>query len=174
MSVHGDLAVVGSADHGLIEASLGPSSGGTLTKKRTLYTKAYGHHEWVTDVSHCPDGRVLSAGMDSKLCLWNANGPPKCIDLLGHRGSVSKVLASADNTLALSAGYDKSLRVWNLAGAREIMALRCHRAPIMHLVWADGVLATADRDGSVVSWDVRTGDASHLGVASAPVVLRQR
>ena len=66
MSVHGDLAVVGSADHGLIELSLGPSNDGGLTRKRTLYTKQYGHTEWVTDVSHCPDGRVLSAGMDSK------------------------------------------------------------------------------------------------------------
>ena len=163
MSVHGDLAVVGSADHGLIELSCAPSNDGGLTKKRTLYTKAYGHHEWVTDVSHCPDGRVLSAGMDSKLCLWNANGAPKCVDLTGHTGSVSKCLASADNNLAISAGYDKSVRVWSLAGGRELLCLRCHRAPVLHISWVAGVLASADRDGSIVSWDVRTGDATHLG-----------
>lgn len=69
MSVHSDVAVVGSADHGLIEVSLAPSNDGTLRQKRLLYTKQYGHTEWVTDVSHCPDGRVLSAGMDSKVCL---------------------------------------------------------------------------------------------------------
>jgi len=163
MSVHDDVAVVGSSDHGLIEVSCAPSNDGTLTKKRTLYTKQYGHHEWVTDVSHCPDGRVLSAGMDSKLCLWNAAGPPRCMDLLGHTGSVSKVLASADNALGLSAGYDKTLRFWNLASGKEAICLRCHRGPVMHLVWAGGVLASADRDGSVVSWDVVTGDATHLG-----------
>ena len=139
------------------------SRDGGLTKKRTLYTKAYGHTEWVTDVSHCPDGRVLSAGMDSKVCLWNASGQPKCMDLLGHTGSVAKVLASADSSLAISAGYDKSLRLWNLLNGKEIQCLRCHRAPVMHLSWAAGVLASADRDGSVVSWDTRTGDATHLG-----------
>jgi len=164
MSVHGDLAVVGSADHGLVELSLAPSTDGTtLTKKRTLYTKQYGHHEWVTDVSHCPDGRVLSAGMDSKLCLWNAAGQPRCNDLLGHTGSIAKVLASADNALGLSAGYDKSLRFWSLSSCKEVICLRAHRAPVMHLAWAGGVLASADRDGAVVSWDVTTGDATHLG-----------
>ena len=164
MSVHGDLAVVGSADHGLIEVSCAPSVDGGLTKKRTLYTKQYGHTEWVASVSHCPDGRVISAGLDSKVCLWNANGQPKCVDLTGHTGSVSKVLASADNNLAISAGYDKTLRLWSIGTRpREVQCLRCHRAPVMHLSWAAGVLASADRDGSVVSWDPRTGDATHLG-----------
>ena len=164
MSVHGDLAVVGSADHGLIEVSCAPSVDGGLTKKRTLYTKQYGHTEWVASVSHCPDGRVLSAGLDSKVCLWNASGQPKCADLTGHTGSVSVVLASSDNNLALSAGYDKSLRLWSIGTRpREVMCLRCHRAPVMHVSWAAGVLASADRDGSVVSWDPRTGDATHLG-----------
>jgi len=162
MSVHNNQCVVGSADHGLIELSLGASRDGKLAKVRTLYSKQYGHTEWVTDVSHCPDGRVLSAGMDSKLCLWSATGV-KCIDLLGHTGSVSKCLASADNTLALSAGYDKTLRLWSLTNGREVQKLRCHRAPVMHLSWTSGVMASADRDGSVVSWDPTTGDATHLG-----------
>ena len=39
MSVSGDVAVVGSADHGLIEFDL---RGGTeLRKRRTLYTKVH-------------------------------------------------------------------------------------------------------------------------------------
>ena len=64
--------------------------------------------------------RVLSAAMDSKVCLWSATGQPKCADLLGHTGSVAKVLASADGGLALSAGYDKTLRFWNLSSAKEV------------------------------------------------------
>ena len=71
MSVFGDVAVVGSADHGLIEVELkgsGRDPTAALRPRRTLYTKAYGHAEWVADVAHLPDGRVLSAGMDSKAC----------------------------------------------------------------------------------------------------------
>ena len=64
MSVFGDLAVVGSADHGLIEVELkgsGKDPTAALRTRRTLYTKQYGHAEWVTDVAHLPDGRVLCA-----------------------------------------------------------------------------------------------------------------
>ncbi|KAL3932975.1 MAG: hypothetical protein SGPRY_000480 [Prymnesium sp.] len=93
MSVLADTAVVGSSDHGLSEFDLRPSAGG-LRRKRELYTKAYGHSEWVTDVAHTADGRVISAGMDSKLCLWNASGGARCKDLLGHTGSVSRVVVT--------------------------------------------------------------------------------
>lgn len=166
MSVHENFAVVGSADHGLIEVELtgsGKRDGKPLRTRRTLYTKQYGHAEWVADVTHLPDGRILSAGVDSKCCLWNANGAPKCIDLLGHTGSVSKVLASADGSLALSASYDKTVRLWSTSSGKELIKLRAHRAPVMHLAWGAGGLASADRDGSVVAWDVQTGDATHLG-----------
>ena len=97
LSVHGDHAVVGGADHGLHEIELrGGAAGAPLRRRRELYTRAHGHSEWVTDVAHLPDGRVVSAGMDSKLCVWNAAGAPRCAELLGHTGSVSAVRVSAD------------------------------------------------------------------------------
>ena len=79
LSVHGDSAVVGGADHGLHEIELrGGAAGAPLRRRRELYTRAHGHSEWVTDVAHLPDGRVVSAGMDSKLCVWNAAGASRC------------------------------------------------------------------------------------------------
>jgi WD40 repeat protein len=165
MSVHGSVAVVGSADHGLLEVELQGSGrdNGPLRPKRTLYTKQYGHSEWVTDVTHLPDGRILSAGMDSKVCLWNAAGAPRCIDLVGHTGSIARVLGSADGSLALSAGYDKTVRLWSTQNGAELAKLRAHRAPVLHVAWAPGVLASADREGSVVLWDVHSGTATPLG-----------
>ena len=168
MSVLGDGAVVGSADHGLIEVDLRGSGRAAdrtaaLRTKRTLYTKQYGHAEWVTDVAHLPDGRVLSAGMDSKCCLWSAAGAPRCIDLVGHTGSVARCLGSADGSLALSASYDKTLRLWSTNNGGLLTTLRGHRAPVMHLAWAAGLLASADRDGQVVAWDVASGVATPLG-----------
>lgn len=154
MSVLGDVAVVGSADHGLSEVPL--RGAGPLRAKRTLYTKQYGHAEWVTDVAHLPDGRVLSAGMDAKLCLWET-GAPRCRDLAGHTGSISRVLVSADGSAAISAAYDKTVRVWSMETARECATLRAHRAPVMHLAWAGGLLGSADRDGAIVGWDLSTG-----------------
>ena len=61
MDVLGDRVVTGSSDHGLREYNI------TTGKQiRQLYSKRYGHTEWVTSVSYAPDGRVLSGGMDAK------------------------------------------------------------------------------------------------------------
>jgi len=85
MSVKGDSVVTGSADHGLREYNLK-----SLKYKRELYAKKFGHAEWVTSVDHCSDGRILSGGMDSKLCLWGKSGA-RCDHIMGHNGSISKV-----------------------------------------------------------------------------------
>ena len=52
--------------------------------KRTLYTRTYGHSEWVTGVTYLTDGRILSCAMDNKLCLWSAGGV-RCVKLEGHK-----------------------------------------------------------------------------------------
>jgi len=61
--------VVGGSDHALyvIDAATGQ-------RRRTLYSKRFGHEEWVTAVTHLADGRVVSGAMDAKLCLWDSSG----------------------------------------------------------------------------------------------------
>ncbi|CAE8742657.1 unnamed protein product [Polarella glacialis] len=147
MSLMGDKAVMGSADHGLKELD---TRSGTVT--RNLYTKRYGHTEWVTSVSHCRDGRILSGGMDSKLCLWNSSGVV-CSDLVGHLGSISRVRTHARDDLAISAGYDRTLRAWNLQTKKEAGCCTGHDAPITDFIWADDVVASGDRGGTVRVWD---------------------
>ena len=64
----GDEGVVGVSDHSLYTFNL--ASG---RKTRTLYTTRMGHTEWVTCVVHVPSpggSKIVSGGMDSKLCLW--------------------------------------------------------------------------------------------------------
>ena len=51
---------------------------------KQLYTKAYGHKEWVTSVAFCPNGRILSASMDNYLCHWEAR-VLKCQNLKAHK-----------------------------------------------------------------------------------------
>ena len=51
--------------------------------RRELFNKKYGHHEWVTTCAHLKDGRLLSGGMDSLLCLWDKS-IVKCENLMGH------------------------------------------------------------------------------------------
>ena len=151
-STAGDRVVLGCSDHALYEVD-------AITGRRTraLYTKRYGHAEWVTCVSHCPDGRVVSGGMDSKLCVWDARGV-KCTDLLGHAGSVSDVKVPPSGAVAVSSSYDKTVRVWPLSvrGMRDGTGavLKAHRAPVLTLDVRDDVAASGSRDGELVAYDL--------------------
>ncbi len=96
--------------------------------------------------------------MDSKLCLWNATGV-KCIDLLGHRGSISKVQCGPDN-IALSASYDKTVKVWDLDSSQCISTLsdpRGHHKGIQNLLWRNSLVCSGGRDGIGCLWDINTG-----------------
>jgi WD40 repeat protein len=107
MSPSGDSVVTASADHGLRVYSMK-----TGKQLRQLYNKRYGHTDWVTTCAYLTDGRVLSASMDKRLCLWDKS-IVKCSDLQGHNGSISKVKVD-DRNIAISGSYDSSLLVWNL------------------------------------------------------------
>lgn len=68
MSIRNNQLVTGSADHGLRCYNLyeyNISLRGSLKYEKELFSKRYGHHEWVTSVAQLPNGRIISAGMDS-------------------------------------------------------------------------------------------------------------
>jgi WD40 repeat protein len=60
LSLHQSLLATGSQDHSLRVYDLS-----SFKHVKELYTKRYGHTEWVTSASFLPDGRILSAGMDN-------------------------------------------------------------------------------------------------------------
>ncbi|GLD96624.1 hypothetical protein PINS_up005307 [Pythium insidiosum] len=145
--------VVGSSDHALYTIPLGGGSTRGGSRGRTLYAKKFGHAEWVTTAAYLPDGRILSGGMDSKLCLWDATGV-KCEDLVGHSGSVS-LLSVLSPELAISASYDKTVRLWNVSRKassrqRDAGVVKVGAAPILALsAFGSAQAVTGDRDGAV-------------------------
>eukprot|EP00742_Colponemidia_sp_Colp-10_P019425 GILJ01022529.1.p1 GENE.GILJ01022529.1~~GILJ01022529.1.p1 ORF type:complete len:450 (+),score=46.18 GILJ01022529.1:115-1350(+) len=150
MDVRGNMAVVGSADHGLKVFDIM-----TMRERRNLYGKKCGHTEWVTSVAFLPDGRIMSGGMDSKLCLWHASAL-KCDDLLGHTGSISQVEVSPSG-IAVSSSYDRTLRVWDCASRSCISSLTGHAQPVTNFAWAGTMVMSGDRRGAVKVWDLDSG-----------------
>ncbi|KAG8342083.1 WD domain [Trypanosoma vivax] len=156
MDVHAasKQCVVGSADHGLKVFDI--TSG---KEKKNLYTKKYGHTEWVTCCKYFQsNGKIISGGMDSKLCLWEATGPARCTDLMGHTGSISHVEVNCASQLALSSSYDRTLRLWDCAAAgRCIATFAGHKAPVMMFSWCGAQLLSGDRQGTAKVWDIERG-----------------
>lgn len=154
MDVLQDKIVVGSADHGL--KVFNAVNGREL---RNLYGKKCGHTEWVTGCAWLPDGRIISGGMDSKLCLWHAS-MPRCDDFLGHTGSVSQVSVN-HNSIAISSSYDRTLNIWNCNSIRapKMSTLTGHGDPVMQFVWYGNAVLSGDRKGKVILWDVTAGSS---------------
>eukprot|EP01017_Pseudomicrothorax_dubius_P016931 TRINITY_DN1914_c0_g3_i7.p1 TRINITY_DN1914_c0_g3~~TRINITY_DN1914_c0_g3_i7.p1 ORF type:complete len:196 (+),score=18.02 TRINITY_DN1914_c0_g3_i7:193-780(+) len=151
MSLHGNTLVTGSADHGLRVYDVE-----TASFKRELFNKKYGHHEWVTSCAHLKDGRLLSAGMDSMLCLWDAH-IVKCDTLLGHQGSISKVMTDEYN-VGISASYDCRLIAWDLDSKSDAQTLiGPHKDAILDFDWRNSLVVSGDKNGVVAFWDLNRG-----------------
>jgi WD40 repeat protein len=157
-------AVVGGADHGLKVVSM---SGTHPTVLRTLYSKNHGHSEWVTAVEYLADGRIVSGGMDSKICVWRG---VTCKHLTAHAGSISQV-QQIDPNYFVSSSYDRSLKVWDAVSLRTAASLHGHKAAVLDFVQPSlNSLASASRDGKVCVWDLSQGRlASQFDCHKGPV-----
>ena len=106
--------IFGGADHALYSLNINSGDFNRPPRITKMYSKRCGHSEWVTSVAHIKDGRVLSSGMDGKLCLWNASNRAICVDLVGgHTKSISKVVSSSTSNVAISCGYDANVVLWS-------------------------------------------------------------
>jgi WD40 repeat protein len=132
------------------------------------------HESYVTGLALA--GKALvSGGYDGKLVWWDPETKQKLRSVDAHGKWVRCVTASADGKLVASTADDMVCKVWDGAG-KLLHELRGHKErtpshfPSMLYACAfspDGKrLATADKVGHVVVWDVAAGKS--LGTLEAP------
>ena len=147
MAIRQDELVIGGADHSVRVVTI--KNG--LKQIRHLYSKKYGHSDWITSVAYFEDGRIISGGMDSKICIWKGL---QCVDLVGHVGSISRVRALSNDHI-ISSSYDRSIKLWS----REHIAasLHGHSGAVLDFVLNKDSLISAGRDSTVRLWDIQKG-----------------
>ena len=167
VSPNGSECVVGSSDHASYTFSTH-----NATPLRRLYSKASGHTDWVTCAAYLSDNRIVTGGMDGKMCLWRRGGSD-CQDLFGEQGSVSVLRSlSADSPLAASAGYDGSVCVWNFSGARSSMEkisnARKQLPPLTALAISNAtsgsVALSGSNNGLLSLWDLSSSKCTKAAV----------
>jgi WD40 repeat protein len=116
----------------------------------------------VMAVAFSPDGsRIISAGTDMTLRIWNAaTGQPDGDPLQGHAKSVSTVAFSPDGSRIASGSEDMTLRLWDADTGHPIgQPLQGHEKSVLCLAFSpDGKhIVSGSEDMSLRLWDSVTG-----------------
>jgi len=126
------------------------------------------HESYVTGVAIAGEC-VVSGGYDRNLVWTNAADGKQVRKVEAHDRWIRQVVASPDGKLIASVADDMICRLWNAADGERVAELRGHDATTPHhfpsMLYAcafsnDGkLLATGDRVGKIVIWEVASGKA---------------
>jgi WD40 repeat protein len=137
-----------------------------VTSGRLLHTLE--GHVRVVSVAFNPDGgRLVSAGHDRIVRLWDTATGHEILALRGHTDLVGRVLFSPDGLRLASASSDGTVWVRDAApfdprSDPRTLTLSGHDGPVYGLAFSpNGLqLASASKDKSVKLWDVSGGQAA--------------
>ncbi len=95
--------------------------------------------------------RVLSAGDDGTVSVWDIGSGQLVHRFQGHEGKVIGLAVSDDGRWAASASWDRTARIWDLAQLAPGPVLSGHQGPVNAVAFAkDGArVYTASYDGSI-------------------------
>jgi WD40 repeat protein len=124
------------------------------------------HDSYVTGLT-LAGSTLISGGYDGQLKWWNTDSRSSLRTVSAHKKYVRGVEVSPDGSLVASVADDMVCRIWELETGRLVHQLAGHAELTPHdfpsmlfacAFTADGkFLATGDKVGHVIVWDVETG-----------------
>lgn len=138
------------------------------------------HAAPVRSLAYSVDGsRLLSAGHDNVMRLWDATLGKAVRTFRGHGAWIRASGFSPDGEAVISAGHDFTAKIWSIDGYEESRVLRGHVLrghddAVLSATFSgdDEQIITASRDRTARSWDSTTGqpvatfDEGHQYLAS--------
>ena len=106
-----------------------------------------------------PNGRILAAGMDRNIELWDLTTGKKLSTCVGHREYTLELTFSPDGKTLASASLDNTAALWEVPSGKRKFPLTSHTLAVFHLAFSpDGrTLATRGAENVIKLWNVETG-----------------
>ena len=105
--------------------------------------------------------KLISAGSDNNIKLWDIE-TKKCLSTLkGHSDAIRSVKVTKDGRVAVSGSRDKTIKVWNLDSGSCLGTLEGHTSSVRSVdISPDNrVIASAGfTDGNIRLWDLKSGE----------------
>jgi WD40 repeat protein len=161
LAMHGDRLLAGGSDSVIHEIN--------IEEKPTEDIRQLSQHRGYVSGCVVHENTLITSAYDGKLAWWNLESGEPVEIKDAHQRWVRHVALSADGQFAASVSDDMQCHIWNVATRQKIKTLRGHdektpnNFPSMLYVAAfslDGrLLATADKIGKIVVWEIETGEA---------------
>ena len=116
----------------------------------------YGHCMGINAVAFSPCGqRIVSAGEDDSIKVWNAASGECLLSVDAHQGMVLSVVVDGSGQRIVSAGWDGSIKLWDAASGKFLLSIGAHQGEVLSVA-VDGSgqrIVSAGRDGLIKLWD---------------------
>lgn len=125
-----------------------------------------GHQAAVNAVAFASDDRLVSAGGDGRLRVWDPRTGAEETPFAFGGGAVWAAAAGAG--VAIAGTDDGRIHLVDLARHRSLAAVKAHHGGVFALAASAGRVVSGGRDGTVRVWDARLRRSHGIAAAHAP------
>lgn len=129
-----------------------------VTNKELLY-KVGRHQGEIECVGIDPNSRYsVTCGQDGKAFAWVIKTSRMAFSMPPHADFITTVAFSDNGQWIATGSYDKTINLLNIATMKQPIKLRGHTSAIIKIIFLpEAQVLTADKEGSLIVWDIRNG-----------------
>lgn len=125
------------------------------------------HENSATSVAFSPSGKIISAGLDGIIHLWDCEGNHICQFPQVHNGAIKSISFSTDGMKIISGGWYRELHLWDCEGNHICQFPEEHQGAVNSVAFShDGLkILSGGSDRKIGLWDVQNNCIIRLFIA---------